>query len=133
MVTRPNGAVQVVIGLGINRALPEDASVGDDWPRLPISLAEICRRPPTLNDLAGQMLCTLGELLLSYPETGFAPYLQLFHQVDALRDVDVVLDHGGAQVNGKARGVDAQGALLLEIEGRIQPITAGEVRVRGVT
>ena len=70
-------------------------------------------------------------LLQDFATAGFASVRDEYLAADALRDRVVQVLGGGARLTGGiARGVDAQGALLVEHDGRLHGIVAGEVSVR---
>jgi BirA family biotin operon repressor/biotin-[acetyl-CoA-carboxylase] ligase len=61
-----------------------------------------------------------------------AAFADEWRAADALAGRPVRVLHGGRHLDGVARGVDADGALLLESEGRERRIVSGEVSVRPV-
>ena len=131
-VNRSGVALQVVVGIGINVALDDHPIGAAGWARSPVSLRDVCPSPPAMSVLAGELASGLGSLLLSYPSTGFAPYRHAFEEADALAGVGVTLQVPGGTLTGKARGIDARGALRIEAGGRIRSVNAGEVTVRSI-
>jgi BirA family biotin operon repressor/biotin-[acetyl-CoA-carboxylase] ligase len=67
-----------------------------------------------------------------WQEHGFAGLTATYGELDALKDSEVrVAAVDGTALAGKARGVNAQGELLVETERGVARIRAGEVeRVR---
>ena len=126
------GPAYVVVGIGINVRLPRAArerlaAGGVDA----VDLAAL-GRAPTRNDLAAVLIAELTQALAEFGVRGLAAFLEEWQAADALagRSVRVLL--GGQPLEGLARGVDADGALLLEIDGARRRILSGEVSVRPV-
>jgi BirA family biotin operon repressor/biotin-[acetyl-CoA-carboxylase] ligase len=71
-------------------------------------------------------------LLRDYPHDGFAAALDEYQAADTLlgRPVRVLGGTGMPLGSGIARGVDADGALLVEQDGQVRRIIAGEISVR---
>ena len=65
--------------------------------------------------------------LLRFEARGFAPFASRFAERDALFQQPVRLSDGR---EGLAQGVDASGALQVNIHGQLHPITSSEVSVR---
>jgi BirA family transcriptional regulator, biotin operon repressor / biotin---[acetyl-CoA-carboxylase] ligase len=133
MRTESGGPVQVVVGIGLNVALPPElratlAGMGTAAADL-ASLAAPAA-PPARAALTAALLRegigAMGEFALR----GFAPFLDEYLAVDALRDRPVRLQGSGPVEDGVARGVDPDGALRVEHGGQIHRIIAGEVSVR---
>jgi BirA family biotin operon repressor/biotin-[acetyl-CoA-carboxylase] ligase len=124
----------VVAGLGLNvtlgAAIREFIAAGGNRAS---DLAELAGgTPPAREALVAAILEHNVALLGEFARTGFIATLDEYRAADALRDrpVRILGGGGGAPGGGIARGVDAGGALLVEHDGRIHRIIAGEVSVR---
>jgi BirA family biotin operon repressor/biotin-[acetyl-CoA-carboxylase] ligase len=133
MRTESGGPVHVVIGIGLNVALPSDlratlAQMGTDAADLSLLAAESA--PPARVDLTAALLregiCAVRE----FASRGFAPFLDEYQAADVLRDRPVRLQGSGPVESGVARGVDVDGALRVEHNSQVHRIIAGEVSVR---
>ena len=124
---------QVVIGIGINVSSAAGLRLPEGSSQRPVGLADLCAHPPGLTTLSGALLAGLGELLLTYPATGFSAYRQAFEAADALRGSRVTLETSDHSLTGTAQGISAEGALLVEAGGQIERVVAGEVTVRGIS
>jgi BirA family biotin operon repressor/biotin-[acetyl-CoA-carboxylase] ligase len=71
-------------------------------------------------------------MLREFEREGFAAFRDAWMALDALsgRPARVVL--GGAVISGRARGVDAEGALLLETGEGMQRFVSGEASLRAI-
>jgi BirA family biotin operon repressor/biotin-[acetyl-CoA-carboxylase] ligase len=69
----------------------------------------------------------LLRMLDHFEREGFAPFRDAWTALDALRGRPARILAGDSVISGTARGVDADGALLLESEGRMQRFVSGEV------
>lgn len=124
-----DGTCDVVIGIGLNVAMPGSAAtdIDQDW----TDVKSICGAgAPGRNRLLGQLLNELLPLVADYERDGFAPWREPWQQLDAFADAPVVLNTGSGQVAGTARGVDARGALRLETTTGVQAMYGGEISMR---
>ena len=69
-------------------------------------------------------------LVAEFEEQGFAYWRQDWQALDAFCGESVVLNTGGSQVAGVARGVDERGALQLETTTGVQSVYGGEISMR---
>ena len=116
-------ARQVVIGVGVNLAPPPDA----DGLRTPAAgLQELL---PAMDPGAtlGRLVEPLVRTLKSFETSGFLPFVASYRERDVLQGREVVLSDG---VQGVARGVDTDGALLVHTAAGLQRVTSSDVSVR---
>ena len=133
MRTESAGPVHVVIGIGLNVALGKTVRE-----RLRDSGAEAAdlaglaapTAAPARSALVAALLDEGVAAVRGFAQGGFGPFRDEFRAADALRDRPVTLQGSGAVQSGVARGVDADGALLVADQGQIHRIIAGEVSVR---
>lgn len=123
------GPCSVVIGVGVNVALGDDARAAIDQPSA--SLADCCPALPSRNRVAAALLDELVQVLADFPSGGFARHLDAWLALDALagRAVELVLPD--RSVRGTARGVDGNGMLRIEHGGRVESFLSGHVRLAG--
>jgi len=125
------GPCLVVIGVGLNFHLPAGASEV-----LGRSVTDVCVQtgfPLRRNELGSLLLDELLLLLHDYPDHGFAGVQGEWMLHDALRDMEVVVSGLDKELNGIARGVDAQGALQIETTQGMVALHGGEVSLRKKT
>jgi BirA family biotin operon repressor/biotin-[acetyl-CoA-carboxylase] ligase len=129
--TESGGPVQVVIGIGLNvalggalRAQLADAGV------MATDLETIAARTPARNALVAALINEGLAAVQEFARAGFAPFHDEFANADALRGKAVSVHGSGPAESGIARGVDTDGALLVEQRGQIHRVIAGEVSVR---
>jgi|SRR5476649_192891 len=121
-------AAHLVIGLGINLTMRESADrvINQGWINLQEAGIDIDR-----NVLAATLVSRLREALPQFEKEGFAPFQKRWQVLDNYFNRPVKLLIGEREIHGIARGIDAQGALLLEQEGEIIPYLGGEISLRG--
>jgi len=124
------GDCHVVVGIGLNVGMPVGGTEAIDQPWSDL-VSELGSDTPPRNCLAGRLLDRLLPLLASYPEGGLEPYLDEWQGLDALVGQEVRLQLGSREVCGRHRGVDRDGALLLEHDGEVRRYHGGEVSLRG--
>ncbi|GAA5525140.1 bifunctional ligase/repressor BirA [Microbulbifer aestuariivivens] len=117
----------VVVGVGLNVGLAEAAARGIDQPW--IDLATV-RPGVARNELAAAMLDELLTLLNDYPRAGFAAYRSSWERLDQFAGQEVSLHTASTEWRGSNLGVDASGALLLDIDGEVRRFHGGEVSLR---
>jgi BirA family biotin operon repressor/biotin-[acetyl-CoA-carboxylase] ligase len=120
-------AAQLVLGAGINMAMRETnaSQIDQRWINLQEAGITIDR-----NELAAKLLNELRNSLRQFEIDGLTPFISRWRKLDNFIDRPVKLLIGEQQVFGIARGIDQQGALLLEQEGVIKPFIGGEISLR---
>ena len=123
------GACQVIVGVGLNVAMPRAAGVAIDqaWTDVAAIAEGEC---PRRNALLAALLNQLLPLLAAFEAGGFAPWRDEWQALDAFAGKPVVLRTGAEPVAGTARGVDSRGALQLETASGIQAVYGGEISLR---
>lgn len=122
------GDCQVVIGVGVNVAMPEvvKESIDQPWTDLRALLPQL----PSRNMLMAAILNQLVPVLEEFSQTGFAGFRAEWERYHAYQNRPVTLHTGGQQVTGVCLGVNEQGALIVEQSGEMLSFHAGEVSVR---
>ena len=124
------GPWRVVAGVGINIDMPGDAGANIDQPWTDLASHGA---HPGRNHLASRVLAEVVMAEERFVEAGFEAFRRDWELLDALRDREVELHAGSGSRCGTARGVDASGALLLEVDGRRERVVSGDIRLRVVT
>lgn len=117
------GRQQVVIGLGLNIDMPEQANSAINRPWT--DLREILGRGVDRNELVAALLTELAAGMARFGDGGLAPWLNAWRQRDFLKGRAVVVD-GTPPVSGIAAGIDDSGALIVETEVGPQSVAGGE-------
>ncbi len=124
------GPWRVVAGIGINIDMPGDAGANIDQPWTDLASHGA---HPGRNHLASRVLAEVVMAEELFVEAGFDAFARDWELLDALRDRKVELHAGSGSRRGTARGVDASGALLLEVDGRCERVVSGDIRLRVMT
>ncbi|KFL37105.1 bifunctional biotin--[acetyl-CoA-carboxylase] ligase/biotin operon repressor BirA [Arenimonas donghaensis] len=122
------GPLQVVVGLGLNVAMPASAGAGIDQPWC--DLAALSPTPPRRTELCVALLDALVPLLARFESEGLAPWQDTWARLDLLAGKPVRLEHAGRPIDGIALGIDAEGALRLRTADGEQRCHAGETSLR---
>ena len=69
-------------------------------------------------------------MLAQFEREGFAPFRDAWSDLDALHGRAVRVLLADRSLNGTALGVDADGALCVDVDGRLQKFVSGEVSLR---
>lgn len=127
------GPLRVVVGIGLNVHTSSglDAGVTADGGAMPAALDQLGRAPvPPRNQVAAALLGSLHQHLRDFAAGGFGPYAAQFNHQDYLLGQSVSVRSGDLCVEGVARGVGADGALLVDTGGQFRRVVAGDVSLR---
>jgi len=127
------GAASVVVGLGLNVALPAEARSSLAAPgATPVAdLGEAMDgKLPGRNELAGRVLAAMCDGLERFGREGFAPFAARWQELDSLSGADVRVTQSTGSIEGRALGADRDGALRVETGGRVERYLAGDVSLR---
>ena len=118
----------IVAGVGVNVNL-----TGEQFP------AELRDRATSLRIEAGQtfsraavlaaVLNRFEPLYDRWRAEGLVPLLPAVNARDALRGRTIALDQGGRRIEGRAEGIQADGALLLQTSDGLLPVYSGEAHI----
>ncbi|WP_145591127.1 bifunctional biotin--[acetyl-CoA-carboxylase] ligase/biotin operon repressor BirA [Yersinia rochesterensis] len=122
-------AAQLVIGAGINLTMRESMTnvISQDWINLQGTGVIIDR-----NKLTAELLSELRLAVVKFENEGLSAFISRWREMDNYLDRSVKLIIGNQEIFGISRGIDQQGALLLEQNGNVKPYIGGEISLRGV-
>jgi BirA family transcriptional regulator, biotin operon repressor / biotin---[acetyl-CoA-carboxylase] ligase len=126
----------LVVGIGLNVGKRE--SIAFDGNNLPSTdLAQCDGHELDRNRIVGEIAAALLTRLALFAREGFVPFVEEWNRADALRDRHVALhaatgDRSAGPRLGIARGVDARGALLVDVDGALTRVISGDVSVRAI-
>jgi len=120
-----------VIGIGLNLDMPKASAeqVDQPWTDLQSHLG----KPIDRNELSAQLIKRLWLRLTEHQENGINNMVNEWQAQDYYLNKSVRLITGDKETTGVCRGINHQGALLLEAAGQVKPIYGGEVSLRGVS
>jgi BirA family transcriptional regulator, biotin operon repressor / biotin---[acetyl-CoA-carboxylase] ligase len=127
------GRCHVVAGIGINIAMPAMLLPRlCDWAEGAIDLATLTgQRVPERAALAAALIAETAAAFHVYASSGFAPSLDAWLDADCLAGRAVRVEQQPRTVEGIARGIDRDGALLVDVGGAAPArVLAGDVTVR---
>lgn len=128
---QPLESCHCVIGIGLNIAMP---SISADLVDQPWSdLTKINGHNVDRSTLSAEIIFQLNQHLIEYKATGLHTMLALWHKHDIYYNKAIKIITGDKETLGISRGIDHQGALLIEIDNQVSPIYGGEVSLRGVS
>ena len=118
--------IQAVIGIGLNLAAPPE-----DLPQPAAGLTEALTTPVDRHQVLAAVLDALAQVLDTFSSQGFAALQADWQQMNAWADQPVrVGGDGECERLGICRGVDQDGALLLETANGLETVLAGDVSLR---
>ena len=119
----------MVIGAGINLKMHESTTnlINQDWINLQEAAVNIDR-----NKLTAELLSELRFAVVKFENEGLSAFLSRWRERDNYLDRHVKLIIGSQEIFGIARGIDQQGALLLDQNGNVKSYIGGEISLRGI-
>jgi BirA family biotin operon repressor/biotin-[acetyl-CoA-carboxylase] ligase len=128
------GPACVVIGIGLNVALgapllEKIATMG----LAPIDLAGAGLKQASRNTVAAGLISSFVQGLLEFEREGLKPFVREWMEADALRGRPVTVTAAEGGTKGVARGIDLDGALLVETPQGLLRFISGDVSVRADT
>ena len=124
------GDCHSVIGIGVNLQMPEQAGeqITQPWTELQRHVGKRIDR----NELVVAIIIALNQRLMKQSKQGIKSMLADWHKHDLYLNQPVKIITGENEEFGICRGVNEQGALLLENNGQVKTLFGGEVSLRGV-
>jgi BirA family biotin operon repressor/biotin-[acetyl-CoA-carboxylase] ligase len=117
----------VIVGVGVNLNLPAEL-LPAELQNHATSLVDLRGKPVDRNAFARQLIQDLDRCYGKLEHKGFPWIARRWESFFDLRDRKVAVEMADERVSGIARGIDADGALILEEEsGAFRKIIAGEV------
>jgi BirA family biotin operon repressor/biotin-[acetyl-CoA-carboxylase] ligase len=125
------GPCDAVIGVGLNVAFPvgEGAAIDQPW----VDLATVLGDRVSRNDLASRILGQLVEMLPIFARQGFPAFQEEWRGYHAWWGRRVVIRQPDGVEEGKVRDIDADGALILSVNGAPRRYCSGEISLRMVS
>lgn len=125
----PSGQCQVLVGIGLNVDLRgcQTESIERPW----VDLRSVAGVLPERNSLLARLLVSLEQVYREFAQGGFSVHRAEWQTLDAYADAPVAMQLGEEWINGIAKGVDASGGLVLDINGSRRTFYGGEVSLRG--
>lgn len=120
----------IVTGIGINIAMSknQNEAINQQWINLEQVGIKIDR-----NELACEITNALREAFVQFEKQGLSVFIERWKRLDNFMDRRVKLIIGEKEIFGVAKGINDQGALLLEQDGKIIPYIGGEISLRSAS
>jgi len=121
-------ACDVVIGIGINVHMSQQSASAIDQPW--VDLYSLQGKKIDRNILVAHLFNQISDDLQQFSSSGFSPFCSEWNEKNSFLDKRVSVSSGKESKRGVCLGVNSQGALLLEIDGRTESFYGGEVSLR---
>ncbi|KGA58950.1 bifunctional biotin--[acetyl-CoA-carboxylase] ligase/biotin operon repressor BirA [Proteus vulgaris] len=117
----------IITGIGINIAMSknQNEAINQQWINLEQVGIKIDR-----NELACEITNALRDAFVQFEKQGLSVFIERWKSLDNFMDRRVKLIIGEKEIFGVAKGINDQGALLLEQNGSITPYIGGEISLR---
>ncbi len=129
MSGQAGGAANLVIGMGMNLMMSDQTEgITQPW----ASLTEVADKERIdRNQLAITMINTLHSALSDYEIYGMSGFVERWNRLDNFLDRPIKLIMGPREITGIAKGINEQGAVLLETGNGVESFIGGEISLRG--
>ena len=123
-----NDEIAAVVGVGLNVTMEQEAAqkIAQQWTDLSTATGSVM----SYEDVAGRLLARLFTALAAFERDGLDTLRQRWNQFDALMGREVVATGSHDETRGRAKGIDATGALLIDVNGVEHRVLSGEVSLR---
>lgn len=122
------GPLQIVIGVGLNYALPNMISDKINQP-----VTDVCshlEHPVSRNELASKLVNELVSMFDNSISGDTTSLLDEWRNYDCYLDKAARLILPDSEITGIVKGIDDQGRLLMEHQGEINNYLSGEISLR---
>ncbi|USD65416.1 bifunctional biotin--[acetyl-CoA-carboxylase] ligase/biotin operon repressor BirA [Vibrio sp. SCSIO 43136] len=130
MSGQAGGAAELVIGLGLNVAMPESETEAIDQPWTALEKLSAGSLPIDRNELAATILQHWQQALAQYEGMGMSAFIERWNRFDNYVGRPVTLLMGPNQVTGIVQGINEQGAVLIETDKGVEAFIGGEISLR---
>lgn len=127
---QPSEPCHCVVGIGINLNMPAKSAEAIDQPWT--ELQKYIAQPIDRNAFAAKLIECLQYRFKLHQQQGLQDMMNEWKELDFYYNKSVKIITGERETVGLCKGINNQGALLLEIDNKIHPIYGGEVSLRGV-
>ncbi len=129
MSGQAGSAAHLVIGMGMNLAMPSNTQgITQPW----ACLSDVTEQTVDRNQLAATLINTLQDALTDYEMTGMHGFVERWNRLDNFLDREIRLIMGHREVVGISRGINEQGAVLIETSNGLETYIGGEISLRGI-
>ena len=129
MIGDPAGQCSVIVGVGINVAMPSKNTVDIDQPWTDLNSESAM--PVSRNKLAANLTDHIFQLLDSFEVIGFGHYRDEWQDADAFNGRQGTIQTPRDAISGTIVGVDNRGAVQLRLpNGEVQSFIGGELSLR---
>ncbi len=126
LIGDPADVCHVIIGVGINVNMQASAEVDQSWTSVRLETGQLSDR----NHLAVRLSEKLESFLEVHRQEGFVAFLKDWEAGHLWQGAAVTLLSGAQAINGTVLGIDALGALRLEVDGVEKSFSGGELSLR---
>ncbi|TAJ94585.1 MAG: biotin--[acetyl-CoA-carboxylase] ligase [Gammaproteobacteria bacterium] len=122
------GPFNVVIGVGVNVGLSDGVIRAI---RQPVTdVRRNASRDFTRNQLAADLIGSLASMLRRFERYGFKSFINSWRELDYFQGKEAELIFADRKVRGTVEGIDDNGLLIMDLQGKRQSFSHGELSLR---
>ncbi len=123
-----SGPCLAIIGIGVNVDMPADQgkTIDQQW-------SDVCQMSPervSRNELAGRLIQQMLIVLPRFEAEGLEPFRNAWEKSDITLGQEMEVLQANGRFTGTGRGIDQNGAFLLDTPNGLRSFSSGEVSVR---
>lgn len=119
-------STDIVVGIGINWNMPDSQPIAQSW----CNLAPFCEHGLMREKVIADLLEAITNAMVQFSENGFEVFNESWKQYDEFMDKPVKLIAGKTVVEGIYRGIDDEGAVLIQRDNKLERYNGGELSLR---
>lgn len=128
MSGQAGAAANLVIGMGLNIHMQKNTEgISQPWSCLESVAGGY---PIDRNALAAKMISTLNDTLRKYEQAGMAQFVDKWNKLDNFINRPIKLIIGAREISGISRGINEQGAIIIETQQGLETYIGGEISLR---
>ena len=129
MSGQAGAAAHLVIGMGMNLMMrKEESDIDQPWTTFS---AVLDGQHIDRNRLAGSFIQAWQNALADYELHGMGEFVERWNRIDNFLGRPIKLIMGPNEIRGICRGINQQGAVLLETDKGVESFIGGEISLRG--
>ncbi len=122
------GAVDVIIGIGLNIRMP--SALATKITQRVTDLSQVFGYTPSRNQLAANIISSMFSMLENYAVLGFETRIDKWRQLDITRGSNAILHRVGGDVSGRVVDIDENGFLIMAVNGKLARFSSGDLSIR---
>ena len=124
------GAIDVVVGIGINVDVPDHITAAIDQPVT--DLARAAATPISRNAVTAALISEIVTMFRQFAVSGFSGFIESWREYDTVTGQEARLILPNQILVGRVEGIDQHGMLAMRIAGETRTFSSGDLSLRAI-